>query len=342
MALLQKVNVPTEFAGGYRIRPVTLEDAAAAAGLFNLYSQWQTGENQTSVEDLRLEWQEPGYILEENTLAVWDAQGQMVAYMEFYDRGEPHAVLFCWGLVHPDHQGKGLGGLLLDWAIERARQNVELAPEGARVVLHHSFLSTNQRAAELFTGRGFHHVRSYYRMRIDLDTPPAQPVLPEGITIRSITRGEERMAIAAVYDSFRDHWGFVEEPFEQYYQRWMHRLENDPRYDPSLYFVAMDGDEVAGVSLCYDHLEMDPDMAWVGTLGVRRAWRKRGLGMALLLHSFNEFYRRGKPRAGLGVDASSLTGAVRLYEKAGMYASRTYTAYELELRPGRDLMTQSV
>ena len=67
-------------------------------------------------------------------------------------------------------------------------------------------------------------------------------------------------------------------------------------------------------------------MGWVGTLGVRRPWRKRGIGLALLRHSFNEFYRRGKRKVGLGVDAQNLTGALRLYESAGMQSTRRSTS----------------
>ncbi len=81
--------------------------------------------------------------------------------------------------------------------------------------------------------------------------------------------------------------------------------------------MAFDGSEVAGVVV-----NRYRDIAWVWQLAVRRAWRKRGLGLALLLHSFNEFYQRGDRAVGLGVDAQSLTGATRLYEKAGMHVTR--------------------
>jgi hypothetical protein len=64
--------------------------------------------------------------------------------------------------------------------------------------------------------------------------------------------------------------------------------------------------------------------------------------MALLLHSFNEFYRRGSRKAGLGVDASSLTGATRLYERAGMHVARQYDSYQKELRPGREPSTETL
>jgi mycothiol synthase len=342
MALLQQTILPAELPSGYTLRPVVIEDVEAANALLNQYSNWQSGEDQSTVEDLRNEWLEPDFSLADNTLSAWDASGQMAAYGDFFDRGKQHFRLYCWGLVHPDHQGNGLGSVLLDWALERARKEVPQAPEGVRVSLQTGILSTNERAAALLRQYGFNHTRSYYRMRIDFDEQaPRAPVLPEGITIRAIERGEEGMAIRCAFESFRDHYGFIEEPYEQYESRWMHRLENDTKYDPSLYFVALDGDEVAGVSLCYDHIPSDPEMGWVGTLGVRRQWRKRGLGTALLLHSFGEFHRRGKPRAGLGVDASSLTGAVKIYENAGMRSVRTYNEYSLELRPGIELSTQS-
>ena len=83
-------------------------------------------------------------------------------------------------------------------------------------------------------------------------------------------------------------------------------------------------------------------MGWVGTLGVRREWRKRGIGMSLLRHSFNEFYRRGKRKVGLGVDAQNLTGALRLYESAGMHVHQAFDQYEKELRPGVEISTQTL
>ena len=84
------------------------------------------------------------------------------------------------------------------------------------------------------------------------------------------------------------------------------------------------------------------DDGWVDTLGVRRPWRRKGLGMALLQHSFGEFYRRGKYKVGLDVDSQNLTGATRLYERAGMHVARTYISYEKELRAGIELSTQAI
>ena len=114
----------------------------------------------------------------------------------------------------------------------------------------------------------------------------------------------------------------------------------DELYDPTIWFLAYDGDEIAGGSICRPESWEDPGAGWVRSLFVLRPWRRRGLALALLHHSFAEFERRGKPRVGLGVDAENRTGATELYKKAGMRIKRQYDRYELELRPGEELSTQ--
>jgi len=116
----------------------------------------------------------------------------------------------------------------------------------------------------------------------------------------------------------------------------------EPDFDPTLWLLAMDGDQIAGISLNAAQADDDPDVGWVSSLGVLRPYRRKGLGLALLQHSFAEFYRRGKRKVGLGVDAYSLTGATRLYERAGMHVARQFSTFEKELRPGHELSTQSV
>ena len=100
--------------------------------------------------------------------------------------------------------------------------------------------------------------------------------------------------------------------------------------DLSLWFVAEDDGEVAGIALCKP-FDGEEGLGWVRVLGVRRSWRRQGLGRALLLHLFGEFHRRGFHGVGLGVDAESLTGAHRLYESAGMRVYRRYDVYEKAL-----------
>ena len=157
---------------------------------------------------------------------------------------------------------------------------------------------------------------------------------------------QENLDLRSVYrvfnESFQDHWGYVERDEDEVLERWQHRLENDPDFDPSLWFLAMDGAEIAGIALCEMGLGGNPDIGQVDILGVRRPWRRQGLGLALLYHSFGEFYRRGITQVALGVDAESLTGATRLYEKAGMRLFRRLASYEKELRPGEELRTREI
>jgi ribosomal protein S18 acetylase RimI-like enzyme len=179
-------------------------------------------------------------------------------------------------------------------------------------------------------------------MLIEMDAPVPEAVFPEGIVVRTYNPETDAEAVyRADVESFRDHFGFVEQPFEEGLKHFRHFWEQEG-FDSSLLFLAMDGDEVAGISLCPPHAIDDPHLGWVGSLGVRRPWRKRGIGLALLRHSFNEFYRRGKCKVGLGVDAQNLTGALRLYESAGMHIQQAFDLYEKELRPGVEISTQTL
>jgi GNAT superfamily N-acetyltransferase len=292
-----------------------------------------------------LEWREPGFDLEKDTRLVVSPRGAVAAYCEVWNPDEPYVLPFSWGRVHPEAAGKGIGSQLLNWAESRAREDILKAPPGTRVALRTFTLTSAGSSTDLFAKAGFNRVRYFFRMVTGFDAPPQEPVWPAGISVRTFRVGmDERAMVNAVRESFQDHWGYVERPFEEELGRWQHRMDNDPEFDPALWFLAVDDGEIAGVSLCLPKVSDDPDMGWVQTLGVRRPWRKRGLGLALLQHSFGEFYRRGVRKVGLGVDAQNLTGALHLYEKAGMRSDATREAcmYEKELRPGIDLSKQSV
>lgn len=324
------------------VRPGTFDDVVAATILFNLCSLEQVGREEFKVDDLRVDWQSPGFDLAQDTRMVFTSEGAPVGYIELWAT-IPYVRVYCWGRVHPEYRGCGIGKSLLRWAENGARQRLSRAPEDAQVTLTQGTLTTDLRTQALLEAQGFAKTRYFSRMVIELNGAVPKPVLPEGIVIRPFVRGvEEQAVIHAVAAAFKDHWGHVERPEEEDFRQWMHRIDNDPEFDPSLWFVALAGEEIAGMSLCRNHIVEDPEMGWVGTLGVLRPWRQQGLGLALLHHSFGEFQRRGRQRVGLGVDAQSLTGATRLYERAGMKVVRQYVNFEKELRPGRNLATQEL
>jgi ribosomal protein S18 acetylase RimI-like enzyme len=179
-------------------------------------------------------------------------------------------------------------------------------------------------------------------MKVVLSEAPALPKLPEGFSIRSMNYPQDfKAAVMARTDAFRDHWGFVEESEETILGDWKHYLEGDKLFDPSLYYLAIDdaSGEIAG--LVWGRMEEhgEPENAYVSQVGVPMKYRKKGLAEALLLHCFGEFWRRGKAIITLYVDASSLTGATRLYEKVGMRPDRTWARYEKVIRDGVELAT---
>jgi mycothiol synthase len=321
-----------------------MDDLDAAVEMFNADARSIIGVDEFVLDEVAIEWRTPGFEQETDTRIVLSPEGQVVGYCEVWDP-KPHVSISCSGRVHPDHTNLGIGSYLLEWAQGRARQAISKAPPEAKVTMRCSTIDLNQAAEELFKGVGMQRVRYFLTMVVDLDDQPPEPQWPEGIEIRTIVIDRDEWPMTeAVIEAFRDHWGFVKRPIEEEHERWMHYIKNNDDFDPSLYFIAWDGDQIAGVSLCWKHAHDDHDMGWIDVLGVRRPWRKQGLGLALLLHSFGEFHQRGKLRAGLGVDAESLTGALRLYERAGMHSdpNRTYVAYEKELRPGIELRTQHV
>jgi ribosomal protein S18 acetylase RimI-like enzyme len=285
--------------------------------------------------------------LETDTRVVLDS-GKMVGYAAVRD-GAPHVRIFVQVRVHPEYEGRSIGTYLGQWAEERALQAIPKAPEGVRVAMQQAVPQADVRAGALLSRLGYQGTRHFFEMVIEMDAPPPVPSVPEGIVIRPFVREtEDRVLVHAIRDVFKDHWGHVESPFEEDYAEWVSWMDDDPSFDQSLWFVAVEGDasdagaEIVGCSICYDVTGEGPDVGVVETLGVRRPWRRRGIALALLHHSFGELYRRGRTTVTLGVDAQSLTGALHLYEKAGMRVRHRYDWYEKELRPGVDLSTQEL
>jgi mycothiol synthase len=328
--------------GGLVCRPAGMEDLEAVVAVVNACSVAVTGEPEWDPNHVRIDWQSPTFNLETDTRVVLSPEGTVVAYADVWDEA-PHVRIFSMGRVHPDYRGRGVGGALANWVARRGGQSIAKSPEGARVVLLQFLESADTVSQGLLREQGYQPVRYFYRMVIAMDAPPREPVLPQGIEIRSYVRGAEAEAVLlAVREAFQDHWGYVAGSLEDDLREWTHWIENNPDHDPSLWFLAMSNGDIAGVSLCAPKTYEDPEMGWVDTLGVRRPWRRQGVGLALLHRSFGEFYRRGVRKVGLGVDAQSLTGATRLYEKAGMHRQRQSVCYEQELRPGEELGTLSV
>lgn len=334
------VLVKTVLPAAYQARPATLEDAAAAVDLMNACTIKVTGESDETVENVRSNWSLPGFSLDTDVILVHSDTGALAGLAEIEDVRSPMTP-FLEVYVHPDYENSGIGSFLCEWGEARARQAFARVPAEARVAMHAAMYEQDKWYRGLLEGAGMTPVRHFWSMRIDMDAAPQAVTWPEGITVRVHANGEDaRPVLHARRSIWRDHWGYTEQPFDEEFPRWWHQWQEG--YDPSLWFLAMDGETIAGICLC-KYRELDEGLiGWVQTLGVRREYRKRGLGLALLRHAFGVFYGRGTHSVGLGVDASSLTGATRLYFNAGMYVKQRFDVYEKVLRPGIDMVTQEL
>lgn len=336
---MSTLNLPQ----GYTWRPAAMDDAERAVALFNACSLELLGEAPHDADEQRVEWRTPEFDLETDTRVVIAPDASLVGYAEVWDLEEPHVRVHSWGRVDLAHRGLGLGSALLAWEEERARGAIARAPEDARVTMGTGALKKDERTRELFELHGYKVVRHFWRMVIEMDQLPPEPVWPAGISVRSFDPESDLEAtVRSVRDTFKDHWGHVDSPFEEELKFWEHWINEEKDFDPAIWYLAEADGEIVGTCLCWPKRHEDLEMGWINVLGIDRRWRRRGLALALLRHSLREFFSRGKRKVGLGVDAASLTGATKLYEKAGMRPVRESVAYEKELRSGRDLSRQSL
>lgn len=328
----------------YHFRPATLDDLPRIGELENLTSLALRGVKTFNADRWRTELTMKGFDLEGDTLTATLTDGTMVAYCDVWCVDEPYVKQYMTPLFHPEvKEDQALVDAMMDWILTRAQENIQKAPEGTKVTLGGWLDELDTWGIALLEGNGYVHQRNFARMRIDLDEFPEAPVWPEGLRVKSWELGvEDRAIYDAKEDAFRDHWGFVEGDHDEGFANWMQYRMEDPHFKPELSFLVMDGGEIAALSLCRDRIPEDEEIGEVGTLGVRRAWRKKGLGLALLRHSFRALLAMGKKAAVLYVDTDSLTNAFRLYEKAGMHRDEMHGVYEYLLRDGEDKATRTL
>lgn len=315
---------------GFQLRRPGMDDLKPVHHLIELYDVAEFGGQEITLEDMQTFWTTPTFHLDTGAWVVEASDGLVVAYADV-EQNE-HARLHTFVRVHPEYQDIGIGEYLYELAGEWAAQQIPLATPEVRITLS-TFAGGSEATRHLIESQGFREIRRSWRMEIDMNELPSAPQWPENVTLRTFVPGQDEWAtFKAVDTAFEDHFGHMPGNFEE----WKHWTLEREGFDPTLFFLAFDGEQLAGCSLCSYEL----GDGWVNTLAVLRPWRKQGLGMALLLHSFREFYQRGKRKVGLGVDSQNLTGATRLYQRAGMHVAREHITYEKELRAGIELSTQ--
>ncbi|MGH3374882.1 MAG: GNAT family N-acetyltransferase [Actinoallomurus sp.] len=321
----ENARMPEGFPEGFALRPPSPADAEA---IMDEESIALIGVPVVSMDWLVAPWTAPGRDLERDFGVVESRDGDLAGYF-FVESDPPHTEVFTIGVVAIGYHGRGLGAAILAEAERRARRRVDLAPPGERVVVHAGALAGEPNVAALLTAHGYVEVRRFARMRIDFDDAPSSPAHPAGIEIRPLVRGEESSVYACIAEAFSDHWGATW-PTEE---AWLHEHVEAGEFHPDLWQLAWDRAQLAGVLIARPQDYEEPTLGHVTLVGVRRAYRRRGIGEALLRTSFVQLHSRGCRGAALGVDTESITGATRLYERLGMVSEPRFSAWEKELRP---------
>lgn len=296
----------------FRVDPAVPADAAAVTELRVALEALHYGQSGLSQADVEDEWSDLD--LEGNARVVRDGE-RIVGFGAVRQEGQ---LWEAEGCVHPDALGRGIGRLIATGLEEHA------ARCGARRI-HTATLEVDSAARGLLESLGYGAVRVFREMRIELQTQPPAPDWPDGL--RVVHFDAERDAVefhAAAEDAFADHWEHTPQEFEL----WSKRYLRSERFDPTLWCVVHAEGEIAAGTICAGNTYGG---GWVHTLFTRRAWRKRGVGTALLSDSFARFWERGEHSIGLGVDAASDTGAFRLYERAGMSPQLGFVVFEKDL-----------
>ena len=317
-----------------------LDDVQGYVDTYNAIAASTNARDRIEPTIVQLEWQEPGFELADSSIAYFDRRGLLAAYATFWATAEkPVRPGLNWG-VHPDYLEHKLERKLLNWADDKARMLIDRCPPEARISLRSGARQGHAFAANALKDAGFAVCRSFYDMEIKMSERPQPPPYPDGIVTRAYCHETDLpLLVDVVRDSFSDHFGFIEESFERDLEVFRHWLDNDPYFEPDLVIFPLDKTtgQVVGCLLGLSQDFRDPDAGFVDTVGVRRAYRRRGLATAMLQHSFATFWDRGKRLVHLDVDGQSLTNAVALYERAGMRVYQRYNVYEKVLRDGVEL-----
>jgi mycothiol synthase len=298
----------------YTIRHPVEDEVDAIVDLMNACAIDEIGVPDAEAGEVLRTWRKASFDRERDAWVAEAGDGRLVGYA-FVELENEGGDLLIDAYTEPTSKGVGIGATLSDRAERRAVQvAVEHGKETPVEVFRGAFPGTD--GAEFLEARGYEVTRCFIRMRIDMGAPPPGPEWPEGIRVEGFERGrDEHLFHESLDEAFQDHWRWTPVSFEEWVDG---MIEHDDGFDGSLWFRAMDGDQVAGAIVGRPRSSEDPNAAWIQDLAVRRPWRRRGIAQALLQHELGVLYQRGIRAAMLAVDAESPTGATHLYERAGM------------------------
>ncbi len=321
-----RVSPPT--VPGYTWRALVLDDAPALHQLELDCEPADGGTNLSTEEQYRRELAEAGKNLRTGTLCGVDSAGRLAASAwvtcDIHLKHEYRA--FLDGRVHPDYRGRGLGSFLLQWMEARACEILSALEEDRPAMLRVDFYDRSADAVELLEKHGFRLALAEDTMRRGLSDALPAVQLPEGMTL--VPWSGQRAT--EFYEVYQD--AFTERPrFPGWSEdTWRHNFTDYPDFRPDLSLLAMEGTEPVGFTICHAENEgghKSEGTGWVSQMGVRPAWRERGVGGALLSEVMRRSQASGLGWAALEVSTENRR-ALRVYQRLGFERYKTRTSYQ--------------
>lgn len=322
-----------------RLRPLTTEDVPAWNRLLARIEEVDRTGEHVNEADLAEEMANPDLTPGKDVVGAYAGE-DLVGYFVVYPRAAGGQLkIQLNGGVRPDRRGEGIGTVLAAAMRRRAEELHADDQPALPALLTLSGPTGNTAQAKLMERIGMLAERWNFTMRVQLDREPADSgPLPGGLQLRRYEDGVDAAMREAHNVVFRDHPNFT--PWtESMWRQWVSGSRN---FRPLLSFVVLDptrpGEVVAYLQTneydaCFERTGRRE--AYVGKVGTRREYRRRGLAGLLLHHALREYRAAGYDEASLDVDSENPTGALDIYRRAGFEVDSRWTVYTARLGPLR-------
>ena len=308
------------------------EDFPAMAAVVNECNKFDQIDHTESVADIAATYRNLLNCDPHKDMIFAELQGDVIGFGRVWWvlKSDGTRTYVHFALLLPQWREKGIRLAMLDRNERRTWEIAADHPKDESRYFETWAADTETDWERLLVGASYKPVRYLFEMvRPNLDDIPDLP-LPEGLEVRPVKPEHYRKIWDAAGEAFQDHWGAAEWK-DEWFQQWQEKSY----FNPELFQIAWDGDEVVGTVLNYisqeENSEFNRKRGYTEEITVRRPWRRRGLARALIARSFKVLKERGMTQAALAVDAENISGALKLYQDMGFRTVKRYTTYHKPL-----------
>ncbi|MCP9206966.1 mycothiol synthase [Streptomyces cucumeris] len=307
-------DVVNETAGARRIEVLEELAPAVVQDVLRLIAESARTDGQQAVSEqgrLQLRGQRPGV----RHLVLREPSGELVGYAQLEDT-DPVEAPAAELVVHPGHRGQGHGRALGVTLLRESGKRLRVWAHGGHASARH--------LAQVLGLTLFRELRQMRRSLGPAAEPGIdEPVLPDGVTVRTFRPGADDAAwLAANAAAFAHH------PEQgSLTQRDLDDRMGEVWFDPRGFFLAEREGEIVGFHWTKVHGE--EGLGEVYVVGVRPDAQGGGLGRALTAIGLRHLAAEGLPTAMLYVDADN-GAAVSVYDRMGFVTHETDLMYRTE------------